>query len=48
MLRDQGKFVEDSRKQQEEIDAKKQALADAKQKLEDLQEQARKTGITVE
>lgn len=45
MLRDQGKFAEDSRKLQAEIDAKTQALADAKQKLEDLQEQARKSGV---
>lgn len=45
MLRDQGKFAEDSRKLQAEIDAKSQALADAKQKLEDLQEQARKSGV---
>ena len=48
MLRDQGKFMDDSRKQQAEIDAKKQTLTDAKQKLDDLQEQARKTGIGVE
>lgn len=46
MLRDQGKFAEDSRKQQAEIDAKTQALADARQKLEELQEQARKSGIS--
>ncbi len=45
MLRDQGKFAEDSRKLQGEIDAKTQALNDAKQKLEDLQEQARKSGV---
>lgn len=45
MLRDQGKFAEDSRKSQADIDAKTKALADAKQKLEDLQEEARKSGI---
>lgn len=44
-LRDQGKFAEESRKEQEDIDAKKQALADAQQKLADLQEQARKAGV---
>jgi len=45
MLRDQAKFAEDSRKQQTEIDTKKQALADAKQKLETLQDDARKAGV---
>jgi len=45
MLRDQAKFAEDSRKAQSEIDGKKQALADAKGKLDDLQEQARKAGL---
>jgi hypothetical protein len=45
MLRDQGKFAEDSRKLQGEVDAKTQALAAARQKLDDLQEQARKSGI---
>jgi hypothetical protein len=44
-LRDQGKFAEDSRKQQEEVDSKKQALAAAQQKLDDMQEQARKSGL---
>ena len=48
MLRDQGKFAEDTRKQQDEMDAKKQAITDAKQKLEDLLEQARKSGTSVE
>ena len=48
MLRDQGKFAEDTRKQQDEMDAKKQAITDAKQKLEDLLEQARKSGTNVE
>lgn len=45
MLRDSAKFADDSRKLQGEIDTKTQALADAKQKLADLQEQARKAGI---
>lgn len=44
-LRDQGKFAEDSRKEQSEIDTKKQALDAAQQKLADLQEQARKAGL---
>lgn len=44
-LRDQSKFAEDSRKQQEEIDSKKQALTAAQQKLDDMQEQARKAGL---
>ena len=44
-LRDQARFAEDSRKTQSEIDAKKQALADAKQKLEQTQEEARKAGV---
>lgn len=43
-LRDQGKFADDSRKEQEEIDSKKQALTAAQQKLDDMQEQARKSG----
>jgi hypothetical protein len=43
-LRDQAKFAEDSRKQQEEIDSKKQALTAAQQKLDEMQEQARKSG----
>jgi hypothetical protein len=44
-LRDQAKFAEDSRKEQAEIDGKKQALDAAQQKLADLQEQARKAGL---
>lgn len=44
-LRDQAKFAEDSRKQQEEIDSKKQALTEAQQKLDDMQEQVRKSGV---
>lgn len=45
MLRDQAKFAEDSRKQQAEIDAKKQALETGQQRLTDLQEEARKAGL---
>ncbi|HEX7285879.1 MAG TPA: hypothetical protein VF532_06825 [Candidatus Angelobacter sp.] len=44
-LRDQTKFAEDSRKEQAEIDGKKQAIDAAQQKLADLQEQARKAGL---
>lgn len=44
-LRDQAKFAEDSRKEQAEIDGKKQAINAAQQKLADLQEQARKAGL---
>ena len=44
-LRDQARFAEDNRKEQAEIDTKKQALADAKQKLEQTQEDARKAGV---
>src|SRR5579864_8510232 len=45
MLRDSAKFADDSRKLQTEIDTKTQALAAAKQKLADLQDQARKAGV---
>jgi hypothetical protein len=45
MLRDQARFAEESRKSQAEIDAKKQALTAAQEKLSDLQEQARKAGL---
>lgn len=44
-LRDQAKFAEDSRKEQGEIDSKKQALDAAQQKLADMEEQARKAGV---
>ena len=44
-IRDPAKFAEDTRKQQEEIDAKKVVLDAAKQKLQDLQDQARKDGV---
>lgn len=45
MLRDSAKFADDNRKLQAEIDTKTQALAAAKQKLADLQEEARKAGV---
>ncbi|HLZ00199.1 MAG TPA: hypothetical protein VKT33_14160 [Candidatus Angelobacter sp.] len=44
-LRDPATFNDDSRKQQDQIDAKRQALDAAKQKLADLQESARKDGV---
>lgn len=44
-LRDSAKFDEDTRKEQAEIESKKQALDTANQKLADLQEQARKAGV---
>lgn len=47
-LRDQKKFADDSRNEQEQIDTKKQALDAAQQKLADLQEQARKAGVSSE
>ena len=47
-LRDQAKYAEDTRKEQDEINTKKQALDAAQQKLSDLQEQARKAGIKTE
>ena len=46
MLRDQQKYAEDTRKTQAEIEGKKQALDAAQQKLSDLQEQARKAGLS--
>lgn len=48
MLRDQAKFAEDTRKQQDEINGKKAALEAAQQKLDALQEQARKSGMRSE
>lgn len=47
-LRDQGKFAEDSKQEQDQIDGKKQALDTAQQKLGDLQEEARKAGVSSE
>lgn len=46
-LRDPAKYAEDSRKEQELIDTKKQALERAQEKLADLEEQARKAGVRV-
>jgi hypothetical protein len=47
-MRDQAKFAQDSRQEQEQLDSKKQALDAAQQKLSDLQEQARKAGASSE
>ena len=44
----QAKFAEEMRKQQEEMDSKKQAIDAAQQKLTDLQEEARKSGVKSE
>jgi hypothetical protein len=44
-LRDPGKYAEETRKQQEELQAKTLLLTAAKQRLADLQEQARKDGV---
>jgi peptidoglycan hydrolase CwlO-like protein len=41
-LRDQAKYAEEAKTQQDKIDSKKQALDAAQQKLADLEEQARK------
>ena len=46
MLRDSAKYTEESKKQQADIDTKKQALDAAQQKLADLEEQARKAGMS--
>jgi len=43
-LRDPARFAEESRNQQAEMDSKRKAIEAAKQKLVDLQEQARKAG----
>jgi hypothetical protein len=45
-MRDQAKFAQESRQEQEQIDSKKQSLDAAQQKLADLQEQARKAGAS--
>jgi hypothetical protein len=47
-MRDQAKYAQDSRQEQEQIDSKKQALDAAQQKLADLQEQARRAGSSSE
>jgi len=39
------KYVEENRKEQEQIDSKKHALDEAQQKLDELLEQARKSGV---
>lgn len=44
-LRDSKKWAEDDRKQRAELDDKQKAIAAAKQKLADIQEQARKLGV---
>ena len=45
MLRDSAKYTEENKKQQDDIDAKRQAIDAAQQKLADLEEQARKAGM---
>ena len=45
-LRDPAAWAERERKYNDETKQKQQALADAKQKLDDLQEQARKSGLS--
>ena len=44
-LRDPAAFAERERKFNDETKQKQQAIADAKQKLDDMQEQARKSGL---
>ncbi len=46
-LRDPKLWAEQQRQAQADIDSKQKALADAKQKLTDLQEQARRAGISL-
>ena len=47
-LRDSKKWAEDDRKQRAEIEAKQKGLGDARQKLADIQEQARKAGVSAD
>ena len=47
-LRDSKKWAEDDRKQRAELDDRQKALAAAKQKLADIQEQARKAGVSAD
>ena len=47
-LRDSARYTEDSRKEQEDIDGKRQALQTAQEKLADLVERARKDGVSAE
>ena len=44
-LRTSGKWFEDEKQYQTDLDAKKKAISDAKAKLDDLNEQARKAGV---
>jgi hypothetical protein len=44
-LRDQKKWADEQRQYQTDIEAKQKALAEAKEKLDDTREQARKSGI---
>jgi hypothetical protein len=44
-LRDPQKWAEEDRKSQEEIDAKQKQLADARQKLDNLREEARRANV---
>lgn len=44
-LRDPKKYADDVRQSQQDTEAKQKSLADAKQKLDDLQDQARKAGV---
>lgn len=48
MLRDSAKYEQDTKKQQDDMDAKKKDIDDAQQKLADLEEQARKAGLRTE
>ncbi|HEX9121152.1 MAG TPA: hypothetical protein VF840_11490 [Terriglobales bacterium] len=47
-LRDSKKWAEDDRKQRAELDDRQKAVAAAKQKLADIQEEARKAGARAE
>ncbi len=46
-LRTGEKWFQDEKKYQDDLDAKKKALADAKTKLDETAEQARKAGASV-
>ena len=48
MLRDSAKYEQDTKKQQDAMDAKKKEIDAAQQKLTDLQEQGRKAGLHTE
>src|SRR5262249_28430422 len=47
-LRDSAKYTEDIRKEQDDIDSKKQSLQVAQEKLAELVERARKDGVSAE